>query len=69
MRSWSSVPAPVTAAATAVRQLNPAAGEQVAAAMAMLPAEMFPETAAVAAEMVGYGSDEHYEYVLERLVR
>jgi AcrR family transcriptional regulator len=53
---------------TAARLLNPAAGEQVAAAMAMLPAELFPETAAVAAEMVGYGSDEHYEFVLERLV-
>ena len=53
---------------TAARQLNPAAGEQVAAAMAMLPAEAFPHTAAVAAEMVGYGSDEHYEFVLDRLV-
>jgi AcrR family transcriptional regulator len=54
---------------TAARQLNPAAGEQVAAAMAMLPAELFPETAAVAAEMAGYGSDEHYELVLGRLLR
>ena len=54
---------------TAARRLNPAAGEQVAAAMAMLPAELFPETAAVAAEMIGYGSNEHYEYVLDRLVR
>ena len=33
----------------------------------MLPAEAFPHTAAVAAEMVGYGSDEHYEFVLDRL--
>jgi AcrR family transcriptional regulator len=54
---------------TAARQLNTAAGQQVAAAMTMLPAELFPETAAVAAEMVDYGSDEHYEYVLQRLVR
>jgi AcrR family transcriptional regulator len=53
---------------TAARQLDPAAGEQVAAAMATLPAEAFPHTAAVAAEMVGYGSDEHYELVLARLV-
>jgi AcrR family transcriptional regulator len=53
---------------TAARQLDPAAGEQVAAAMAMLPREAFPNTAAVAAEMVGYGSDEHYELVLNRLV-
>ncbi len=49
---------------TTARQLNPAAGEQVAAAMAMLPAEAFPNTAAVATEMVGYGSDAHYERVL-----
>ena len=53
---------------TAARQLDPAAGEQVAAAMAALPAEAFPHTAAVAAEMVGYGSDEHYELVLGRLL-
>jgi AcrR family transcriptional regulator len=42
---------------TAARQLDPTAGEQVAAAMATLPAEAFPNTAAVAAEMAGYGSD------------
>jgi hypothetical protein len=53
---------------TAARQLHPAAGEQVAAAMATLPAEAFPDTASVAAEMVAYGSDEHYELVLDRLV-
>jgi AcrR family transcriptional regulator len=53
---------------TAARRLNPAAGEQVAAAMARLPQEAFPNTAAVAAEMVGYGSDEHYESVLDGLV-
>jgi AcrR family transcriptional regulator len=50
---------------TAARQLDPAAGAQVAAAMAALPADLFPHTAAVAAEMVGYGSDEHYELVLD----
>ena len=54
---------------TAARQLDPAACEQVAAAMAALPAEAFPHTAAVAAEMVGYGSDAHYELVLGRLLR
>lgn len=54
---------------TAARQLDPAAGEQVAAAMASLPADAFPHTAAVAGEMVAYGSDEHYEFVLDRLVR
>jgi AcrR family transcriptional regulator len=53
---------------TAARQLDPTAGEQVAAAMAQLPREAFPHTAAVAAEMVGYGSDEHYELVLAGLV-
>jgi hypothetical protein len=34
--------------------------------MAALPAEAFPHTAAVAAEMVGYGSDAHYVLVLGR---
>jgi AcrR family transcriptional regulator len=53
---------------TAARQLDPAAGEQVAVAMAQLPREAFPNTAAVAAEMVGYGSDEHYEHVLGALL-
>jgi len=53
---------------TAARRLDPAAGEQVAAAMAALPADAFPHTAAVAAEMVGYGNDEHYELVLDRLL-
>ena len=53
---------------TAARRLNPAAGEQVAAAMAQLPREAFPHTAAVAPEMVAYGSDEHYELVLGRLL-
>lgn len=53
---------------TAARQLDPAAGEQVAAAMAALPAKAFPHTAAVSAAMVAYGSDEHYELVLGRLL-
>jgi AcrR family transcriptional regulator len=53
---------------TAARVLDPAAGEQVAAAMATLPRDAFPHTAAIAAEMVGYGSDEHYELVLGRLL-
>jgi len=53
---------------TAARELDPAAGEQVVAAMAALPREAFPHTAAVSAEMVGYGRDEHYELVLDRQV-
>jgi len=53
---------------TTARELNPAAGEQVAAAMATLPAEAFPNTAAVAAEMAGYGSDTHYALVLGALL-
>ena len=53
---------------TAARMLDPAAGEQVAAAMTALPRDAFPFTAEVAAEMVAYGSDEHYELVLARLV-
>ena len=44
------------------------AGQQVAAAMATLPAETFPNTAAVAAELAAYGSDAHYELVLGALL-
>ena len=53
---------------TAARELNPAAGAQVAAAMATLPPDLFPRTHEVARDMVGYGSDEHYEFVLNRLL-
>jgi AcrR family transcriptional regulator len=53
---------------TAARALDPAAGEQVATAMAALPPGAFPRTAEVAAEMLAYGSDTHYEHVLGELI-
>jgi AcrR family transcriptional regulator len=53
---------------TAARQLDPAAGEQVAAALATLPPGAFPHTSAVAADMVAYGSDAHYDFVLGALL-
>lgn len=54
---------------TTARDHDPAGrGDQVPAALAMLPAEVFPLTAAVAAEMGAYGSDAHYAFVLDRLL-
>ena len=40
----------------------------MAAALAMLPVEVFPHTVSVADAMAGYGSDEHYDVVLRCLV-
>jgi AcrR family transcriptional regulator len=40
----------------------------IGAALAALPRAAFPLTAAVAAEMAAYGSDEHYEFVLDGFV-
>jgi AcrR family transcriptional regulator len=49
------------------RDVLPAnAAEQVRQAMATLPRAEYPRTAAVAAEMAQYGSDQHYELVLEQ---
>jgi AcrR family transcriptional regulator len=54
---------------TAARDLDPGGpSHDVAAALAMLPAERFPLTVGVAAEMGHYGSDEHYELVLGQLL-
>jgi AcrR family transcriptional regulator len=54
---------------TAARDIDPASrGHEVEGMLATLPAEHFPLTVGVAAEMGGYGSDEHYEFVLDRLV-
>ena len=55
---------------TTARDLDPGGPSgDVAAMLAALPASEFPRTAAVAGEMGAYGSDEHYELVLDRLVR
>jgi AcrR family transcriptional regulator len=55
---------------TAARDLDPEGPAQdVGAMLAQLPAAAFPLTAGVAGEMGGYGSDAHYELVLDGLVR
>ena len=36
--------------------------------LAQLPRSMYPLTVAVAAEMGAYGSDEHYDFVLDQLL-
>jgi len=58
---WSSF-----ASARDLRPTN--AAEQVRQAMAQLPRADYPHTAAVAGEMVGYGSDRHYDLVLEQFL-
>ncbi|HEX8101156.1 MAG TPA: TetR/AcrR family transcriptional regulator [Solirubrobacteraceae bacterium] len=44
-------------------------GEDVGATLAALPRSEFPLTAGVAGEMGAYGSDRHYELVLDQLLR
>ena len=54
---------------TTARDLDPGGpSHDVAAALAMLPAEHFPLTVGVASELGHYGSDEHYELVLGQLL-
>ena len=54
---------------TTARDLAPdAAGHDVGAALARLPAAEFPLTAGVASDLGAYGSDEHYELVLDQLL-
>jgi AcrR family transcriptional regulator len=54
---------------TTARDLDPGGpAEDVGAMLSLIPAELFPLTAAVAAEMGAYGSDEHYELVLGSLL-
>jgi AcrR family transcriptional regulator len=54
---------------TTARDLDPEGPSQdVGAMLAQLPAAAFPLTAAVAAELGAYGSDAHYEFVLDRLL-
>jgi AcrR family transcriptional regulator len=54
---------------TTARDLEPEGPAQdVGAMLALLPREHFPLTVAVAREMGAYGSDEHYDFVLDGLV-
>ena len=54
---------------TAARELDArGATTEVAGMLARLPAEHFPRIVATAAEMGAYGSDEHYELVLNALL-
>ncbi len=54
---------------TAARDLHAAgrAGD-LAAALRALPRAEYPRTVAVAADLGAYGGDEHYEFVLDRLL-
>jgi AcrR family transcriptional regulator len=55
---------------TTARDLDPAGpSHDVGEMLAALPREQFPLTVRVAAEMGGYGSDAHYELVLDSLLR
>src|SRR3954451_9703051 len=55
---------------TTARDLDPGGpSHDVAAALKLLPLEHFPLTVGVADEMGAYGSDDHYELVLDQLVR
>ena len=54
---------------TAARDLDPGGpSHDVAAMLRRLPPALFPLTVGVAEEMGAYGSDEHYELVLDRFL-
>jgi AcrR family transcriptional regulator len=54
---------------TTARDLDPAApGHDVGATLAALPRSEYPLTVDVAGELGAYGSDRHYDFVLDRLV-
>jgi len=54
---------------TTARDLEPEApGRDVGAMLAQLPPTEFPLTVDVAAEMGAYGSDDHYDFVLDQLL-
>lgn len=54
---------------TAARDLDPEGpSHDVGAMLAQLPPSQFPLTVDVAAEMGAYGSDDHYDFVLEHLL-
>ena len=54
---------------TAARDLDPAGpSHDVGAMLAALPADTFPLTVGIGREMGAYGSDAHYEFVLEQFL-
>ena len=54
---------------TTARHLGPdSPGHDVGAMLAQLPPAEYPLTVAVAAEMGAYGSDDHYDFVLDQLL-
>ncbi len=54
---------------TSARDLEPdSPGRDVGAALAALPADVFPLTVRTAEEWGAYGSDAHYEFVLEQFL-
>ena len=54
---------------TTARDLDPAApAHDVGAMLAQLPPAAFPLTVGVAAELGAYGSDAHYDFVLDQLL-
>jgi AcrR family transcriptional regulator len=55
---------------TTARDLDPEGpGHDVGPMLAQLPSGQFPLTVALAGEMAAYGSDDHYDFVLEHLLR
>ena len=55
---------------TTARDLDPQGrGHDVSAQLAALPPSEYPLTVEVAGEMGAYGSDRHYEFVLDQLLR
>jgi len=60
-KTWSSF--------TTARDLDPhSPRHDVAAALSALPPDAYPLTVDVAGELGDYGSDEHYDFVLDGLV-
>jgi AcrR family transcriptional regulator len=54
---------------TTARDLNPGGpARDVGAMLAQLPPAVFPLTVDVAAELGAYGSDDHYEFVLDQFL-
>jgi AcrR family transcriptional regulator len=54
---------------TTARDLAPAGpSQEVVATLAALPPDAFPLTLEAAGELASYGSDRHYDFVLDRLV-
>ena len=54
---------------TAARDLDPGSpGHDVGATLAALPRNQYPLTVAIAGEMGAYGSDAHYDFVLDQFL-